>query len=87
MTKKIGIIGFGEMGKRHGLEFREATKGNIEICGVVEPDDMMYQRGCEWNGNPDIPRLFPLSGSGSAVPSNWSGFSATRRYTMRGMTF
>ena len=57
MTKKIGIIGFGEMGKRHGLEFREATKGNIEICGVVEPDDVMYQRGCEWNDLPDIPRF------------------------------
>ena len=25
MTKKIGIIGFGEIGKRHGLEFRDAT--------------------------------------------------------------
>ena len=31
MKKRIGIIGFGEMGKRHGLEFREATSGGIEI--------------------------------------------------------
>lgn len=56
MKKKIGIIGFGEMGKRHGLEFQEATNGIIEICGVVEPDDGMYERGCQWNKQPDIPR-------------------------------
>ena len=36
--KKIGIIGFGEMGKRHGLEFWESSKGRIEISGVIEPD-------------------------------------------------
>ncbi len=57
MKKRIGIIGFGEMGKRHGLEFREATSGGIEIAGVVEPDDLMYQRGCEWNGIGTIPRF------------------------------
>ena len=45
MKKRVGIIGFGEMGKRHGLEFREATSGGIEIAGVVEPDDLLYQRG------------------------------------------
>ena len=27
MKKRIGIIGFGEMGKRHALEFYEATMG------------------------------------------------------------
>ncbi len=57
MIKRIGIIGFGEMGKRHGLEFREATKGMIEIAGVVEPDDDMYRRGCEWNELDSIPRF------------------------------
>jgi len=49
MKKRIGIAGFGEMGKRHGLEFREATQGLIELAGVVEPNDAMYERGCEWN--------------------------------------
>jgi len=49
MKKRIGIVGFGEMGKRHGLEFRDATQGLIEIAGVVEPSDEMYRRGCEWN--------------------------------------
>jgi len=56
MKKKLGIIGFGEMGKRHGLEFRESSKGEIEISGVVEPDDNMYRRGCEWNHLDNIPR-------------------------------
>ena len=49
MEKRIGIIGFGEMGKRHALEFREATCGMISVAGVVEPDDLKYQQGCEWN--------------------------------------
>ncbi len=57
MKKRIGIIGFGEMGKRHGLEFRDATCGAIEIAGVVEPDDLMYRRGCEWNEREEIPRF------------------------------
>lgn len=55
MKKMIGIVGFGEMGKRHGLEFRQATKGLVEIAGVVEPSDDMYRRGCEWN-QMSIPR-------------------------------
>ncbi len=49
MKKRIGIVGFGEMGKRHGLEFRHATQGLIEIAGVIEPNDTMYREGCEWN--------------------------------------
>ena len=49
MNKKLGIIGFGEMGKRHAREFREATCGKIDIAGVVEPNDAKYQAGCEWN--------------------------------------
>lgn len=60
MRKKIGIVGFGEMGKRHGLEFREATKGFIELAGVVEPSDRMYSEGCEWN-QLEIPRFASIS--------------------------
>ena len=56
MKKRIGIIGFGEMGKRHGLEFYESSMGLIEICGVVEPNDNMYKNGCEWNRCESIPR-------------------------------
>lgn len=56
MKKQIGIVGFGQMGKRHGLEFREATQGLIEIAGVVEPRDEMYRKGCEWN-QLSIPRF------------------------------
>lgn len=55
-VKQVGIVGFGEMGKRHGLEYREATQGLINIAGVVEPDDRMYREGCEWNGC-SIPRF------------------------------
>ena len=61
MKKKIGIIGFGEMGKRHGLEFWESSKGRIEISGVIEPDDSMYLRGCEWNHRDNIPRYSTIS--------------------------
>lgn len=56
MKKKIGIIGFGEMGKRHAREFCESSKGRIDVSGVVEPDDDMYRRGCEWNHRDNIPR-------------------------------
>ena len=56
MQKKIGIIGFGEMGKRHAHKFREATCGMIEVAGVVELSEAMYQNGCEWN-NLKVPRF------------------------------
>jgi len=49
MNKKIGIIGFGEMGKRHALEFFESTEGMIKTEAVVEPNDVRYQQGCEWS--------------------------------------
>lgn len=48
--KRIGLIGFGEMGKRHALEFAEATGGLIATTGVFEPDDVKYREGCEWTG-------------------------------------
>jgi len=60
IRKTIGIVGFGEMGKRHGLEFRQATQGLVEIAGVVEPSDEMYRRGCEWN-QVSIPRYASIS--------------------------
>lgn len=56
MKKRIAIIGFGEMGKRHGLEFYESSMGEIEIGGVFEPNDEMYENGCAWNHRNDIPR-------------------------------
>ena len=47
-TKRIGMIGFGEMGKRHAQEFDEATGGLIVLSGVYEPDDVKFREGCEW---------------------------------------
>jgi len=43
MNEKIGIIGFGKMGKHHGLDFRTAMQGLIEIAAVVELDDTKYR--------------------------------------------
>ena len=54
MMKKLGIIGFGELGKRHGQEFRDAT----EICGVVISDDMRYQRGSDHSRISPICNIF-----------------------------
>ncbi len=47
---KIGIIGFGEMGKRHALEYHEATQGKLIFTAVVEPEEKRYEEGCEWYG-------------------------------------
>ena len=44
----IGIIGFGEMGKRHALEYHDATDGKMNIAAVVEPEETRYNEGCEW---------------------------------------
>jgi predicted dehydrogenase len=46
----VGIIGFGEMGKRHALEYYEATHGKMKFPAVVEPEDPRYKEGCEWFG-------------------------------------
>lgn len=47
---KIGIIGFGEMGKRHALEYSEATLGKLDFTAVVEPEEKRYEEGCRWYG-------------------------------------
>jgi predicted dehydrogenase len=49
-VKKVGIIGFGEMGKRSAKEFEEATNGLIEIAGVFDPNKAQYEEGCRWLG-------------------------------------
>lgn len=46
----VGIIGFGEMGKRHALEYHNATRGKMNFVAVVEPEDARYKEGCEWYG-------------------------------------
>ena len=47
---KVGIIGFGEMGKRHALEYHHATHGKMKFTAVVEPEDARYEEGCAWYG-------------------------------------
>ncbi len=49
-NKRVGIVGFGEMGKRHGKDMEAWSKGLINISGVYEPDDLRYSQGCEWMG-------------------------------------
>ena len=49
-TKKVGIIGFGEMGKRHAKDIAQFSNGEIEVAGVIEPSDASYRAGCEWTG-------------------------------------
>lgn len=50
-VKKIVVCGFGEMGKRHGLDMEELSGGKILVAGVFEPRDTMYHGGCEWLGH------------------------------------
>jgi predicted dehydrogenase len=45
---KVVIIGFGEMGKRHGLDMEELSSGKIEVIGVCEPDKQKYEKSCNW---------------------------------------
>jgi len=47
---KIGIIGFGEMGKRHALEYHHATQGKMNFLAVMEPEELRYEEGCAWYG-------------------------------------
>ena len=48
--KKIGIIGFGVMGKHLGLELQVATGGLVKVVAVVEPNDEKFRQGCEFIG-------------------------------------
>ncbi len=50
MQKKLAIVGFGEMGKRHGRDFIELSRGAVKLQAVVEPDDVRYAEGCDWTG-------------------------------------
>ena len=47
---KVGIIGFGEMGKRHALEYHHATQGKMDFVAVMEPEEARYTEGCAWYG-------------------------------------
>jgi predicted dehydrogenase len=46
--KRIVVIGFGEMGKRHSKDMEELSRGEIEVSAVFEPDDAKYNMGCAW---------------------------------------
>ena len=46
--KYIGLIGFGEMGKRLVSELNVKSIGMVDIEAVVEPDDKKYDQGSEW---------------------------------------
>ncbi len=47
---QLAIVGFGEMGKRHGRDFIEFSRGKVKLQAVVEPDDVCYEEGCKWTG-------------------------------------
>jgi predicted dehydrogenase len=50
MEKKICVIGFGEMGKRHAKDMHDHSNGKVRIAAVYEPDDERYREGVEWLG-------------------------------------
>jgi predicted dehydrogenase len=56
INKKICIIGFGEMGKRHARDMHEHSNGKVKIAAVYEPDEQNYQEGAKWLGY--IPERF-----------------------------
>lgn len=55
-VKKVGIVGFGGMGKRHGKDLEEFSDRQIQIISVVEPSDESFKAGCEWLGK--VPARF-----------------------------
>lgn len=57
--KKIGIVGFGEMGKRHSKDMEEFSNGRINVAAVVELSDEAFAVGCEWLGKKPM-RFFSL---------------------------
>lgn len=56
MNVKVGIIGFGEMGKRHARDMEEFSEGHIKIAGVVELSDRKFDIGVKWLGH--VPERF-----------------------------
>jgi predicted dehydrogenase len=50
LNKQIGIIGFGEMGKRHARDMHDHSNGKVQIAAVYEPEDERYKEGVEWLG-------------------------------------
>ncbi len=48
--KKIGIIGFGVMGKHLGHELGLVTGGLAKVVAVFEPNDEKYRQSCEFVG-------------------------------------
>lgn len=48
--KKVGVIGFGVMGRHLSREFHLATGGLIKVVGVVEPSDRKYGESYEFIG-------------------------------------
>lgn len=51
MNVKIGMIGFGEMGKRHAKDMEEFSGGQIKVAAAVEPSDKKFDIGCKWLGH------------------------------------
>jgi len=49
-VKRVGIVGFGSMGKHFGRALHAVTAGLAEIVAVVEPSDEKYREGCEFVG-------------------------------------
>ena len=46
----VGLIGFGEMGKRPALEYHHATQGKMNFPAVMETEEARYEQGCDWYG-------------------------------------
>ena len=49
--KKIGIIGFGSIGKHLGQELQKVTDGLAKVTAAYEPSDVRYQQSCDFLGH------------------------------------